>query len=79
MISTAVIVGEISATDCASSCEKPRALTRSRGSADVTPGSVVIVIGVGRLSRRGVPDRTDQQSGTTFPLTPVVAEKMAEA
>jgi len=54
-------------------------LTRSGGPADVTSGSVVIVIVVGRLSRSGVPDTTDQRSGTTFPLAPAVAGKMAEA
>src|SRR5580698_7209212 len=79
MISTAVMVGEIRATDCASSCGKPRALTRSGGPADVTLGSVVIVIGVGRLSRSGVPDTTNQRNVPTFPLPPAVAETMAEA
>src|ERR1700733_3656268 len=80
MISTAVMVGEISATDCASSCGKPRAFTRRGGPADVTPGSVVvIVIGVGRLSQSGVPDTTDQRSGATFPRAPAVAGTMMEA
>ena len=54
MISTAVMVGEINATDCASSCGKPRALLRSAGPVDASaerggpvataPGSVVVFI-----------------------------------
>jgi hypothetical protein len=63
MISTAVIVGEITATDWASSCGKPSALVRSGGPADLALGSVVIVIVVDRLSRRLVGDTTGQNTG----------------